>query len=283
MFAHPDPGIYHRGAPRPDARLRLSYLGTAGFIVESPNRVLVIDPYVSRPGVLATAFMPLEPDASRIRSVIPRADEVLVGHAHYDHVLDAPEVCRQTGARLIGSPDVANVGRAAGLPEEQIVATRGREDLACGPCTVRGLPSRHGRVYGRVPFPGEITSPPPWPPRFWQLPHGLVLNWWIDLEGVRVVHIDSADFIDDELRERECDVLCLCAIGRQFRPRYTEDVIRLLRPKFVIPCHWDLYTTPLEATPWLLPGVDLPGFVDEIRAAGAEPIVLPFTGSFSFS
>ena len=33
-----------------------------------------------------------------------RADDVLVGHAHMDHVLDAPSLCMRTGARLIGSP-----------------------------------------------------------------------------------------------------------------------------------------------------------------------------------
>jgi L-ascorbate metabolism protein UlaG (beta-lactamase superfamily) len=282
VLAHPDPALYFRGAPRRDARLRLTYLGTAGFIVQTASRIVVIDPYVTRPGMLETLFGPLESNVSKVRSLFPRADEVLVGHAHYDHVLDAPEVCRQTGARLIGSPDVANVGRAAGLPEAQIVATSGREDLACGACTVRGLPSRHGRVYGRVPLPGSITSPPPWPPRFWQLPHGLVLSWWLEADGVRVVHVDSADFIDDELQGLSCDVLCLCAIGRQYRPGYTADIIRLLRPKIVIPCHWDVYTTPLEATPYLLPGVDLPGFVEEIRAAGAEPVVLPLTGTFGF-
>ncbi|MFX5839858.1 MBL fold metallo-hydrolase, partial [Acinetobacter baumannii] len=47
--------------------------------------------------------------------LIPEADDVLIGHAHYDHILDAPDLCRQTGARLIGSSTAVQVGIAAGL------------------------------------------------------------------------------------------------------------------------------------------------------------------------
>ena len=48
----------------------------------------------------------------------------LVGHAHHDHILDAPCVCHQTGARLIGSEDVIRVGRAAGLAKLAVVDPR---------------------------------------------------------------------------------------------------------------------------------------------------------------
>jgi L-ascorbate metabolism protein UlaG (beta-lactamase superfamily) len=280
---HPDPALYHRAVPPPDAQVLVRFLGTAGFVITARQRTIVVDPYVSRPGLLRTLFGRLRPDAERIRGVIPRADDVLVGHAHYDHVLDAPELCRQTGARLVGSPAVAHVGRAAGLPPEQIVETRGREDVVSGPMTVRGLPSLHGRVYfGRVTLPGDITAPPPWPPRAFHLRHGLVLNWLVDTGVGKVVHIDSADFLEHELQGHTCDVLCLCAIGRAWRDRYVLDAVRILKPKYVIPCHWDLFTTPYQEDPVLLPGVDLAGMVEEIRAAGAEPIVLPFEGVFGF-
>jgi glyoxylase-like metal-dependent hydrolase (beta-lactamase superfamily II) len=43
----------------------------------------------------------------------------LIGHAHYDHILDAPEVCKQTGARLIGSKATLMYGRSAGLSESR--------------------------------------------------------------------------------------------------------------------------------------------------------------------
>lgn len=276
-----NPALYHRHSPQPQDTAVLRYLGTAGFVLEAAQHTLVIDPFVTRTGLLDTVFSRLVPDEARIRALIPRADDVLVGHAHYDHVLDAPALCHHTGARLIGSPAVGMCGRAAGLPESQIRVTEGGEDIESGPGLVRGLPSRHGRVYfNRVTLPGDIVAPPSWPPRLRELRHGLVLNWLVELGGLRLVHIDSADFLDEQLLPLgQVDVLCLCAIGRAYRPSYVEDALRLLRPRIVVACHWDLFATPFEQEPYLLPGVDLPGFLDEIRRAGSEPVVLPLGGT----
>lgn len=258
--------------------IELTYLGTAGFVIESSDRALVLDPFVTRSNLWHTVTRPLVPDPELIRRVIPRADDVVIGHSHFDHILDAPDLCRQTGARLIGSPDTMMVGRAVGLPEAQMVATKGREDIASGSWTVRGFPSRHGKVFGRIPLPGNITVPPPWPARMRDLPHGLVLNWLVDTGGLRIMHVDSADYICEELRGLKVDVVCLCAVGRQYRPNYVKEIVELLEPRWIVPCHWDTMMTPIDAEPDLIPGVDLPGFLDEIREAGCEPLLMPILG-----
>jgi L-ascorbate metabolism protein UlaG (beta-lactamase superfamily) len=284
MFRAPQSQWFYSGsnADQPDWRIR--YHGTAGFTITSQQTTIVLDPFVTRPSLLSTALQPLRPDAAKIAAHFPVADAVLVGHAHHDHVLDAPQVCLQTGAQFVGASDAANVARAAGLPETQITETAGLENLPIGAATIRGIPSRHGRVYfGRVTLPGRIDKPPPWPPRVWQLRHGLVLNWHVNLGGISVVHIDSADVIDDELSGLQADVVCLCAIGRRYRPGYVKTVVERLKPRWVIPCHWDWFFTPYTAKPRLLPGVDLPGFMAEIQGCGAEPVLLPFDGQLQLS
>jgi len=278
-----DPRLYTPAVDEPEATLHLRYLGTAGFVVTVGQHTVVLDPYVSRPGLLAS-LRPLVPDAELIRKLLPRADDVVIGHAHHDHILDGPELCHQTGARFIGSPSSCNVARAAGVPESRIVQTIGGEDIPSGPGHLRGLPSRHGKVYGRVTLPGSIDAPPAWPPRAWHLKHGLVLNWLLDLGGVRVVHVDSADFIEQEMAAvGRADVACLCAIGRAHRPGFVRQAVEMLQPRYVVACHWDLFTTPYDAPPRLLPGVDLPGFIDEVRAAGSTPVVMPFEGSLNIA
>ena len=262
--------------------VEITYLGTAGFIIRNEHRTVVLDPYVSRPNLRRTLTARLVPDKDLIRRLIPHADDVLVGHAHYDHILDAPDLCHQTGARLIGSGSTIMVGRAAGLPPHQLLETAGREDIASGRWTVRGLPSRHGKVFGRIPFPGDITLPPPWPPKMGDLKHGLVLNWLVDTGGLRIVHIDSADFVREELAGHRADVVCLCAIGRNYRPDYVKEVVELLQPRWIVPCHWDTMMTPIEADPDLIPTVDLPGFIKEIRDAGCEPLLTPLLGRLRF-
>lgn len=279
----PDPAWFTSPLSERAAGVSITYLGTAGFVVKAEGRTLVLDPYVSRPSLGRVLRGRLTPDEAAIARFVPEADDVLVGHAHFDHVLDAPSVCRNTGARLIGSRAVCMVGRAAGLPEAQLRETRGREDIASGRLVVRGIPSAHGKVLlGRVPFPGDIEAPPPWPPRAAELRHGLVLNWRIETPKLSIVHIDSAEVLTEELTGMRADVVCLCAAGWRARPRYVEDVVELLRPRFVLPCHWDTMVTPLDATPHVIPGLDLPAMVRALARAAVEPVLLPILGSATF-
>ncbi|HEX6245444.1 MAG TPA: MBL fold metallo-hydrolase, partial [Polyangiales bacterium] len=109
------------------AGVSLRYLGTAGFVLEAEGRTIALDPYLSRHDLGALFGGPLRPNLEMLARHVPQVDDVFVGHAHYDHALDAPDVCRRTGARLIGSRAVCMVGRAAGLPESQLVETSGHE------------------------------------------------------------------------------------------------------------------------------------------------------------
>jgi hypothetical protein len=60
-------------------------------------------------------------------------------------------------------------------------------------------------------------------------------------------------------------------------------VVKALKPRWIIPCHWDWFFTPYGRPPPLLPGVNLPGLLDEIRNAGAKPVLLPVGGTFLLS
>ena len=164
-----------------DFGISLKYLGTAGFILQSQHRTAVIDPFLTRPSLATTLTQKLRPNEELLTREIPHADDVLVGHSHFDHILDAPSICKRTGARFIGSPSSCNVARAAGVQRPQIVETTGREWIECGHNRIKGLPSEHGKVYfNRVTLPGNIPHIPKWPTYFWNLKHGLVLNWYLE-------------------------------------------------------------------------------------------------------
>jgi L-ascorbate metabolism protein UlaG (beta-lactamase superfamily) len=274
-----------RAAPAPTAErgqgaVTFTFLGTAGFTVETTETALALDPYLTRAGILGSLFGRLVPDAAAIRRAVPRCHGVLVGHSHHDHALDAPELCRQTGAPLLGSRATAYIAEAAGLPAAQVrVVEPGRAERV-GTASATALRSRHGKaLLGRVPIPGDITTPPPWPPRMWNLKHGPVFHWLVELGGTRVLHVDSADFVDEELAE--ADVLCLCAIGRQYRRDYTRTLVERVKPSVVLPCHWDDFTVPLTAAPRQLPGVRVEEFVEEVRSLGARALVLSPMQSWS--
>ncbi len=278
----PDPAWFkhERGPCRHGVTLK--YLGTAGFMVEGEGHRIALDPYVSRIS-LSGLLRPLVADDALVSRVLPHVNDVFVGHAHFDHVLDAPSLCLRTGARLIGSRAVVQVGRAAGVPEAQLRETSGREVIESGPFRVVGRPSRHGKVLmGRVLFAGDILEPPRWPPRIGELKHGTVLSWHLTLGDFSMVHIDTADFIPEEFAGVRADVLCLCAAGFRHRPNYVAEAIALLRPRYVIPCHWDTMVTPIDAPPHVLPGLDMSQFLRQIEAATAEPVMMPILGSLTF-
>ena len=266
---------------------RLTWLGTAGFVVESRDATILVDPFLTRPGLVGLA-RPFVPDERAIRRRVPaRVDAVLCGHSHYDHVADAPRIARLTGAKLVGSESTCAWGRAEGLDEAQLVRIPpGGAIVRFGDVEVRFVRSRHGRLFpGRVPFPGDVTGVPAGPKRFWHYRMGGAFGILLRAPGVTVYHNGSADLVDAELEGEQADVLLACLAGRQGTQSYVSRMIGALQPKLVVPSHHDAFFAPLERGLHLLPGIDLEGFVSEVftRAPRAsvitpdygEPICVP--------
>ena len=159
-LAPPDPDWFNSPLlPPSDRALELTYLGTAGFVLSAAERTVVLDPFVTRhPLGHLLGNKPLPSDPALVRRLIAKADDVLIGHAHFDHILDAPTLCQQTGARLVGSRATCMVGRAAGLPEAQLVETRAVKTLPAAPGRCAVCPrcmARHCSARSRCP----ATSP----------------------------------------------------------------------------------------------------------------------------
>jgi L-ascorbate metabolism protein UlaG (beta-lactamase superfamily) len=266
---------------------RLTWLGTAGFVIETPETTLLVDPFLTRP-TLPQLAKRLVPDSLAIARHIPqKVDAVLCGHSHYDHVADAPRIAKMTKAKLVGSPSTCAWGRAEGLPESQLVQIPPSGAIVrFGDIEVRFVPSRHGRIaLGRVPFVGEVRETPRQPGRLWHYRMGGAFGLLIKTPGVTVYHNGSADLIDAELDGEHADVLLACLAGRKGTENYVARLVSALGPKLVIPTHHDAFFAPLERGLHLLPGIDVEGFVSEVyrRASGAsvitpdyeEPICVP--------
>src|SRR4051812_49199090 len=79
----------HVSAPTPRARIALTYQGVASWQLDAGPATVLIDPYFSRPEISPEAL--LTSDAALVaRHMPPRADAILIGHSHADHLLDAP-------------------------------------------------------------------------------------------------------------------------------------------------------------------------------------------------
>src|SRR5437773_2076641 len=111
-------------APAPSNAIRVTYLGVNGFQFETDGHALLVDPYFTRVGLWAGALNErIESNPNRVsdglKHVRPNVDAILITHAHFDHLLDAPEIMRRTHARLIAGPTAVRLVESFGISRSE--------------------------------------------------------------------------------------------------------------------------------------------------------------------
>jgi L-ascorbate metabolism protein UlaG (beta-lactamase superfamily) len=118
----------------------LDWLGCATFRLTIDGLVVFLDAYIDR--------VPSAPPVGLTAAEVDRADWVLVGHSHFDHIAGADVVAHNTGAHVIGSNESARVLLEAGVPEAQLHRAQGGERFRLGEgVTVRVFPSLHSCIW----------------------------------------------------------------------------------------------------------------------------------------
>ncbi len=121
-------------------RASLDWLGCATFRLVLDDLVLFLDGYVDR--------VPSAPAVGITVADVRRADAVLVGHAHFDHLWGVERIALATRARVLGSHETVRLMRDAGVPDAQCVALAGGERVALGHgVTARVVPSLHSCIW----------------------------------------------------------------------------------------------------------------------------------------
>ncbi len=119
----------------------LTWFGCTTFRLEVAGRTLWFDTYMDRPPGLPSVGMSAEE--------VTGADFVFVSHAHFDHLLGADVIAKNTGALVTGSYETAHVLVDNGVDDAQILRVSGGEPIDCGGgITVRVLPSLHSCLFG---------------------------------------------------------------------------------------------------------------------------------------
>ena len=103
----------------------LDWLGCATFRLTIDDLVVFCDAYMDR--------VPLAPEVGLTTADVDRADYVLVGHSHFDHIAGVEAVAAKTGARVIGSNESARVLREAGVDGSQLMPAQGGERYELAP------------------------------------------------------------------------------------------------------------------------------------------------------
>jgi L-ascorbate metabolism protein UlaG (beta-lactamase superfamily) len=237
-------------APAPRDSIRVTYLGVNGFQFENGNHALLVDPYFTRAGFWSAALnqrIESKPDRVNegLKHIRPRVDAILVTHAHFDHLLDVPEIMRRTDARLLAGQTAVHLVQSLGIsPNECGIVKPGRTQRI-GPWTIRVLSARHDRLFGKVPFEGKAaSSTPPVKASDWGV--GEPLAFVIGAAGKRV-YIDSGGVPGSppDAAGGHVDLAIFGVALPDSRRRFAE-VVRQLQPRYTLPSHQDDFFAPLS-------------------------------------
>jgi L-ascorbate metabolism protein UlaG (beta-lactamase superfamily) len=228
------------------------WLGVAGIELRARQQVLLIDPFLTRPPLRRLFLGRVEPDRALLRQHVSGADTILVTHAHWDHLLDVAPIAEFTGAVVVGSANTCQIVAAQGVRPARIQQVDVGDRLALGPFQVEVLPGRHGPtpiswlINGRLPR----DLRPPLRLRDYRM--DCCFSFRIKVEGLRLLDCPGP--------ATPAEVL---AVGTDTPATILQRLLRHVRPRVVIPVHWDNLFQPLERglRPMLAPpAVRLPRF-----------------------
>jgi L-ascorbate metabolism protein UlaG (beta-lactamase superfamily) len=232
---------------------KLKWFGHAAFSIVTPNgKVLLIDPWLNNPS------NPEAKDGKNPLLAVPRVDYILLTHGHRDHVGDAVEIAKKTGAVLITNPELAaNLVKLADFPSQQaetdaIMGIGGEIQIADGEVTIAMTPAIHSSsVFNPKAGPNEPER------AYGGNPAGFIIAV---KNGPTIYHSgDTAYFKDMETIGENYSVdVALLNIGGHFgmEPKMAAKAAQSVRAKLAIPMHFG-------TSPGLVQTAD--GFAGELK------------------
>jgi len=232
--------------------IRVTYIGVNGFQFETNGHALLVDPYFTRVGLLSAGLnRPIQSNPTRVseglKHIRSNVDAILVTHAHFDHLLDAPEITRRTRARLVSGPTAVQLVESFGISRNECEIVKPGNARRIGPWTIRVFAAQHDRLFGKVPFDkceGKISSKSPVKASDWCV--GEPLAFVIEAAGKRI-YIDSGGVpgAPPDPRIKDVDLAILGVALPDSRERFAEAVTQL-RPRYILPSHQDDMFAPVD-------------------------------------
>ena len=128
----------------------LDWLGVATFRLTVDAQVIFLDAYMDR--------VPAAPSVGLRASEVAKADHVLIGHSHFDHLWGAERIAHNTGATIIGSHETVRLMQLEEVPNAQLIAVSGGERIRLSDTvTVRVFPSQHSCIWSQAGVPEEVS------------------------------------------------------------------------------------------------------------------------------
>ena len=258
--------------------VQVKYLGAGGVVIKRGADVIVTAPFFSNPSIPRVALGEIAARPEQIKRFLDRPDNglagakaILVGHAHYDHLMDVPFIWSNYApqATIYGNTTMKNTLAAdPSIPPGRVVSVEPEMGTDTKPGTwfprepgqrVRfmALKSEHAPIFWHIKFfEGNYDAPlHEIPTRAFRWREGQTLAYLIDFMSAdgktvefRVHYQDAAStpplgFPPDD--GRPVDLALLCMPGFDQVKDYPEGLMSRLKPRFVVIIHWEDFFAPL--------------------------------------
>ena len=247
------------GFPKNPHTLAVRWTGFSNYELVYDGHIILLDAYYDR----GSFFPPLGVKATDIK----KADVILLGHGHLDHMSDAASIGAQTGAMVVGAPVTTEKLMTQPIPARQIktVTGKGGELLKFHGFTVEPILGRHGEPNAEVSktMGQALDSVLPQLTPEQKLEDAAIrargtggprvitegtIAYLITLDdGFRIMYRDSAGVVTDFEKAAMARVgrvdLAITAFRADFLPLFTipqaQEYLRIYRPDVMMPAHHD--------------------------------------------
>lgn len=192
---------------------KITWFGHSAFRIETSDHTILIDPFINGNPLSAYKADALE------------ADFILVSHGHGDHVGDAVDIAKRTGATVVANPEVAHWIGNQGVKNISTPNTGGSGHYAFG--SVQLTLAFHSSSLPDGSYGGS--------------PNGLFITL---NNGKKIYHAgDTALFSDMQLIGEKGIDLAIVPIGDFFTMGIEDSIraIQWLKPRYVMPCHYNTF------------------------------------------
>jgi len=218
---------------------KLKWFGHAAFSITTPNgKVLLIDPWLRNPS------NPEGKDNKDALAAVSKVDYILLTHGHRDHVGDAVEIAKKTGALLIANPELAgNLVKLTDFPAKQaqdnIMQMGGEIQIADGEVTIAMTEAVHSSsVFNPKAGPNEPER------AYGGSPAGFVI---MIRNGPTIYHTgDTAYFKDMEIIGETYSIDVALINISQMGAKMSARAAQSVRAKLAVPMHFGTFPGLLQ-------------------------------------